>query len=247
MRALLAFFVFVLSSCAHVEPLTPQQADAVVASPERPEADRALDPGRKPSAFLSFLGVGEGAKVAELMAGGGYTVELLSLAVGPTGVVYAENPKTVLERFAEKPFAERLARLHNVQRLDRELDDPFPSSLEGTLDVVVSNAIYHDTVWLKTDREKMNRAVYWALKRGGAYVVCDSSSKRGRGTQDAEALHRLDETVVRDELTKAGFSLVAEGNFLRNPQDARDWNASPREAGDKRGTSDRFCLRFERR
>ena len=63
-------------------------------------------------------------QVAELMVSGGYTTELLSRAVGPTGTVYGENPKVVLERFAQKPWTERLARLPNATRLDRELDDP---------------------------------------------------------------------------------------------------------------------------
>ena len=247
MRLLLASSFVLVTACSHVEPLTTQQADSLVSAQDRSEADRALDSGRKPSAFLAFTEVGPGAKVAELMAGGGYTTELLSRAVGPTGVVYAENPKVVLERFAQQPFTERLAKLPNVKRLDRELDDPFPSSLEGTLDVVVSNAIYHDTVWLKTDREKMNRAVYWALKTGGKYIVCDSSAKKGTGLNDVQTLHRIEETVVRSEVDRAGFSLEAEGNFLRNASDARDWNASPGEAGEKRGTSDRFCLRFVRR
>jgi predicted methyltransferase len=31
---------------------------------------------------------------------------------------------------------------------------------------------------------------------------------------------------------------------LRNPDDFRDWNASPTKAGERRGTSDRFVLKF---
>jgi len=49
---------------------------------------------------------------------------------------------------------------------------------------------------------------------------------------------------VRKEVTAAGFHLVEEGNFLRNPADPRDWNSSPGASGEKRGTSDRFCLAF---
>jgi predicted methyltransferase len=63
---------------------------------------------------------------------------------------------------------------------------------------------------------------------------------------DSPTLHRIDEQVVKDELTQAGFRLAAEGDFLRNPADARDWNSSPRAAGERRGTSDRFALRFVR-
>ncbi|MDP1826048.1 MAG: SAM-dependent methyltransferase [Archangium sp.] len=239
--------VLLLSGCVHrIEPLSLASVQALVSAPDRTEADRALDPGRKPAEFLQFLGVGPGMHVADLMAGGGYTTELLSRAVGPNGVVYGENPKLILERFAEKPWSERLTRLPNAKRLDRELGDPFPAELERTLDVVVSNAIYHDSVWLQVDRLQMNQAVYHALKMGGAYVVCDSSAKAGTGVGDVQVLHRIDEQVVRDEVTKAGFKLEASGEFLRNPEDTRDWSASPGAAGEKRGTSDRFCLRFVR-
>src|SRR4051794_28130810 len=91
---------FLLSACVHhIEPVSSDKLQALVAAPDRTEADRALDPGRKPVEFLEFLRVGEGMQVADLMAGGGYTVELLSRAVGPKGVVYGTNPKVILERF----------------------------------------------------------------------------------------------------------------------------------------------------
>lgn len=235
----------VLAGCVHrVEPMSSGRLKALVEAPDRSEADRALDPGRKPAEFLAFTQVGEGMQVAELMAGVGYTTELLSRAVGPKGTVYGENPKWVLERFAQKGWTERLSVLRNATRLDRELEDPFPDYLSGKLDLVVSNAIYHDTVWFKLDRSRMNKAVFLALKMGGAYVVCDSSAKAGTGVADAETLHRIEEQVVRDEVTAAGFKLESEGGFLRNPADTLDWSASPGAAGEKRGTSDRFCLRF---
>ena len=41
-----------------------------------------------------------------------------------------------------------------------------------------------------------------------------------------------------------GFKLAAEADFLRNPGDARDWNDSPTAAAERRGTSDRFVLKF---
>lgn len=47
---------------------------------------------------------------------------------------------------------------------------------------------------------------------------------------------------MRDEVQAAGFRLAAEGDFLRNQDDPRDWSASPSTAGEKRGTSDRFVL-----
>jgi predicted methyltransferase len=248
MRTLLVTVLVLCSACIRTPAaLTADQLATLVGAADRTADDRALDPGRKPAEFLAFTRVGPGMTVGELMAGGGYTTELLSRAVGPSGLVYGENPKWVLERFAQKPWSERLTRLPNVKRADLELDAPFPSpETDGKLDVVVSNAIYHDAVWNQVDREKMNRAVYRALKMGGSYVVCDSSAAAGAGATVAESLHRIEESFVRAEIEKVGFTLAATGDFLRNPADARDWSASPRAAGEKRGTGDRFCLRFER-
>jgi len=90
----------------------------------------------------------------------------------------------------------------------------------------------------------MNRAVFAALKPGGTYTIVDHSSWPGRGTDEAETLHRIDEKVVRSEVERAGFELADQAFFLRNADDTRDWNASPRAAGDRRGTSDRFVLKF---
>ncbi len=254
MRSLLLVACLSLAGCAHAPApesspapvaLSGADAQAIVNASDRTEADRALDNGRYPAALIEFVGVGPGMKVAELMAGGGYTTELLARAVGPTGVVYGQNPKFILERFVEKPWSERLARPVNakVVRLDRELDDPFPPEVKD-LDAVVSNIIYHDSVWLKADRAKMNAAVFQALKPGGVYVVIDSSAKTGTGVSEAQTLHRIDEQAVRDEVLAAGFQLAGESDVWRNPQDPRDWNSSPGAAGERRGTSDRFALKF---
>lgn len=258
MRKLILVACLSLAGCAHNAPASDSStpaasapaasaatAQAIANAPDRADADKALDAGRHPAELLQFVGVGPGMKVAELMAGGGYTTELLARAVGPTGTVYGENPKFILERFAEKPWSERLAKPVNakVVRLDRELDDPFPPEVTG-LDAVVSNIIYHDSVWLKADRSKMNAAIFRALKPGGVYVVIDSSAKAGTGVNDAQTLHRIDEQTVRDEVQAAGFKLAEESSAWRNPQDARDWNSSPVAAGERRGTSDRFALKF---
>lgn len=227
-------------------PASP--VEAAVDAADRSADDRALDAGRKPKELLSFCRVASGAQVAELGAGGGYTAELLARIVGPGGKVYGQNNKLFLERFAEKPWSERLKKPVNaaIVRLDREFDEPLPPELKGTLDVVLLTLLYHDTVWLKTDRAKMNANILASLKPGGNFCVVDHSAKLGSGTSVAEKLHRIEEKVVVDEVVKAGFVPVDQSEFLRNPGDARDWNASPRTAAEKRGTSDRFVLRFQK-
>jgi predicted methyltransferase len=110
--------------------------------------------------------------------------------------------------------------------------------------MVVCNLAYHDTVWLGVDRDRMNRAVLAALRKGGTYAIIDHSARPGRGLADVQTLHRIDEDVVRAEVRRAGFVLLREGTFLRNTADRRDWNDSPLAAGQRRGTSDRFALLY---
>ena len=251
MRTVFPAFLLLAACSSAQKPAASDEArsraQAVVEAPDRMPEDRALDGGRKPVETLEFLRLKPGMKVAELGAGAGYTTELLARSVAPDGVVYAQNPDLFIQRFLKTRWPDRLARpaMKNVVRVDREFDDPLPPEAKG-LDLVLINVIYHDTTYLEVDRGKMNRAVFDALKPGGVYVVVDSSAKPGTGTSDSKTLHRIDEQTVRAEVEQAGFRLDGQGDFLRNPQDARDWDSSPGAAAQagRRGQSDRFALRF---
>ncbi len=225
--------------------LTPEAIDAIVAAPDRTQADHKTDLARRPAKLLAFMGVGPGMAVADLGAGGGYTTELLARAVGPTGKVYSENEPDLVKRIFDKSWSARLAAPANklVLRVERPLEAPLPDDAKN-LDLVVFYIFYHDSVWIGTDRAKMNKAVFDALKPGGAYVIVDASAKEGHGVNDAKTLHRIEQTVVETEVEKAGFTLAAKGDFLRNPSDTRDWNSRPRAAGERLGTEDRFVLKF---
>lgn len=222
-------------------------ANAVVTAADRSPEDRALDAGRKPVELLDFLGIQPGWRIADLGAGGGYTTELLKRAVGDGGAVYGQNSKKLLEMFLEKPWSARLAKpvMKGVVRMDRDFDDPFPRDMRP-LDAVTMVLFYHDTVWLGVDREAMNKAVFAALKPGGVFVIVDHSARPGDGIKVTDTFHRIEEDVVKSEVLAAGFVLDGEADFLRNKDDTRDWNDSPRAAGERRGTSDRFVLRFRK-
>jgi predicted methyltransferase len=218
---------------------------AAIAAPDRTEADRALDAGRKPGEVLTFFQVAPGQKIGELFAGGGATTELLARVVGDSGKVYAQNTKEIMDKFARKPWTERAAKpvMKNVVGVELPTDAPFPPEAKD-LDAVITILNYHDFVWQKADMAKLNAAVFAALKPGGVYGIVDSSAAAGSGVRDVETLHRIDEDVVKQQVLAAGFVLDGESELLRNPADARDWNSSPKAAGARRGTSDRFVLRF---
>jgi predicted methyltransferase len=219
-------------------------AQAIVMAADRSESDRRFDDERRPAELLTFLGVDPGWRVAVLVAGVGYTAELMARAVGPNGTVYAQNPGFVLAS-ADEEWSSRLGNppMSRVVRVDRELADPLPPEARD-LDLVLINLVYHDAVWLGVDRARMNRAVFNALRPGGRYVVIDHSARSGAGYIDARALHRIDQTVVEAEVESAGFQLAKEGQFLRNPSDTRNWSASPDYTRQRGDTSDRFVLMF---
>lgn len=224
----------------------PAATQAIVDAPDRAADDRALDAGRHPGELLAFYGVGPGMHVADLAAGNGYTSELLSRAVGPAGQVFSQNNKFVLQ-FANDGWTARLAKpsSKNITRVERELEDPLPPEAKD-LDAVVMIFFYHDSYWQKVDRAKMNAAIFAALKHGGVFGVVDHQAADGAGATQVQTLHRVEEREVISDVTKAGFVLDSEATFLRNPDDKHDWNPSPRAAGERRGTSDRFVLKFKK-
>jgi predicted methyltransferase len=223
----------------------PQPIKDAIAAKDRTDADRALDAGRKPGEVFAFFKIAPGQKIGELFAGGGYSTEIMARVVGDTGKIWAQNSKEVLDRFARKPWSERAAKpvMKNVVGVEAPIDAPFPAEAKD-LDLVITILNYHDAVWQKADRPKMNKAVFDALKSGGIYAIIDHSAVAGSGTRDCETLHRIDEEIVKKEVLEAGFKLDGESQLLRNAEDKRDWNSSPRNAGERRGTSDRFTLRF---
>ncbi len=222
------------------EAPTPTPAEPVAGDP-RPADDIARDALRRPQEVMDFFGIVPGSRVVELLAGGGYYVDLLSRRVGPTGQVWAHNTPFVLDRFAREPITQRLANpaLSNVQRLDTELEDP---QLPADLDAVMMVLFYHDLYWQKVDREKMNAAIFAALRPGGVFGVIDHSAAKGRGSQDNKRLHRIEESLVIEEVTAAGFELAETSDLLRHPEDGLDYMVfSPPDGRDK---TDRFVLKF---
>ena len=224
LRLLSILAATLLAACADngPPPLSPAEVAAIVAAPDRTDADRQTDQRRDPTQLLAFTGVGPGQKVLDMGAGGGYSTELMARAVGPSGVVYAQDSTDANPR-ARDAFTARLQKvaMRNVRRVERPFDDPLPADIHD-LDLITFFFFYHDTAYMDVDRAKMDRRLFEALKPGGVLVIADHSARPGDGTGVAKTFHRIEESVVRREIEAAGFRLVAEGNFLRHPEDPRN-------------------------
>jgi len=199
------------------------ESQAIVDSPDRTQADRETDRRRHPAEMLTFFGVKPGMAVLDVFTGRGYTAELLARAVGPSGSVVAQNDPIVFEKFLKGQWDPRFGQdvMKNVQHVVMPLDAPIPPN-SGPYDLITFIFGYHDSVWMGRDRAAMNRALFDALKPGGYLIVADHAGNPGTGTTQTDTLHRIEESVERVELEAAGFRLVEEGQFLRNPNDPRD-------------------------
>jgi predicted methyltransferase len=200
---------------------TPDYA-AIVASPDRSDADRQTDQRRDPAKMLAFTGVKEGMKVQDMEAGAGYSTELLARAVGPSGAVYAQDSAAVMERIKDKfDIRAKSPAMKNVVHVVRDFDDPIPPDVSN-LDMITFFFAYHDVTYMPVDRAKMNAKMFAALKPGGYLIIADHSAKKGDGINVAHTLHRIEESTLRQEIEAAGFKFVAEGDFLHHPEDPRD-------------------------
>ena len=235
MRSLLALLL--LAGCASApQPISTERAAALVASPERSDADRTNDIRRKPAEMLAFIGVREGWTALDVSAAGGYTTELIARAVGPSGRVYgqtrAPDPR--------QRVAERAKKVANLMPVVQPFENPAPPEMASSaLDLVTLMFNYHDFGFMGVDRAAMNRAVFAALKPGGLYIVADHSGRPGTGISESKTLHRIEEAFLRREVEAAGFRFVAEGGFLRNPNDPRDQESPP-------FPKDEFVLKFRK-
>ena len=196
---------------------------AGLAAETRSAEDRARDADRDPVAVLDWLGIGPGMTVMDLVASGGWYTEVLAVAVGEEGKVYAQNPPMILQfrdGFYDKALSARLAddRLPNVVRLDKDLVDT--GVPPGSLDAALTALNLHDI----HNRPGGNEAVVGflavvkaLLKPGGVLGVIDHY---GDSDKNNTALHRLDVAAALPIIEGAGFK-VESSDLLRRASDDR--------------------------
>ncbi len=214
---------------------------ALLAAPDRSDADRNADKRRDPLPFLVFAGLRPGMKVLDMAAGGGYSSELVARAVASDGVVYAQNPADLGDK-PKAAFASRMTTpaAKNIVADTAPYDDPIPPGV-GNLDAITFLFYYHDTSYMTVDRATMDRKMFAALKPGGVLIIADHSALPGQGISVAHTLHRIEESTLRQEVEAAGFKFVAEGNFWRNAADTHDF---PSYKADM--PVDNFVLKFQK-
>lgn len=244
--ALLMAGAGLIGGYAHAARSLTELITAAVANPARPQADRNHDGARKPIDTLKFSGVKAADAVADFNAGAGYFTRLFSDVVGSNGHVYAIEPVEI-QRYIAKSTVELQDFAANHRNTTVLVETALESlRLPRKLDLFWISQNYHDLhnkYFGPVDIAAFNKAVFDALKPGGAYVVLDHAAAPGAPTDVTETLHRIDPATVRREVEAAGFLFDRESQILANPADPHTITVFDKSI---QGHTDQFILKFRK-
>jgi len=235
------------ANCASAKSI-PANIASAVADSSRPDADRQRDANRQPAETLEFAGVKSGAKIAELLPGGGYFTRLFSKAVGGSGHVYALVPAPLTDAPKDVPdFAARVKAIAadpNYSNVSVVVEPYSQLAVPAPVDMVWTSQNYHDLHnFPGLDVGVFNKMVFDDLKPGGVYLILDHAAAAGSGLRDTKTLHRIDPETVKAEVLAAGFKLVGSSDLLRQPGDDHTLKVFDPSI---RGKTDQFILKFQK-
>lgn len=238
----LAWIVALSSACSRqAAPSSAKLIKEAVADSARPAAFKAADPLRKPAETLAFSGVKPGMTVGEFYPAGGYFTRMLSDVVGPSGHVFAIENAGWNDSVNDDKAMLAEGKWKNVSLEVK----PFGTvSFPKPLDLAWVTQNYHDlkiAKYGKVDTVAFDRAVYRALKPGGTFFIIDHQGPSGMSEPEIARMHRINRDDVVREVTSAGFTLAAEGNFLHRPADD---HSKPIFDPSIRGHTDQYALKF---
>lgn len=243
---LLAAAALVLTPVVALAWAPPVVVANALSDGRRTNDELARDAKSKPAEVIAFAGVKPGQHVADLVIGTGYYTKIFAGLVGTKGKVWAWQPAPFVMFAAAyaAPLTQLPPLYPNLTVNGAEFRDFAPPA---GIDVAFTNQNYHDfhlASFPRDTADKVNAAVFKALKPGGTYVIIDHYANPGGDvTQVAQGLHRIDPEVVKREVLAAGFVLDGSSDLLRNTADPHTANVFDASV---RGKTDQFMLRFKK-
>jgi predicted methyltransferase len=232
-----------------VPAAAPANVSAAVASPSRTADNVKLDQSRKPVEVLTFLALGEGMQVLDLVGSNKYWAEIVAPAVGPNGHVDVWDTVQFTDEDGKKAFADFAKRQKNVALTVAPFEKPeFP---QNKYDLAIFNLNYHDIYWTSEkykvptiDPNAWLKTLYGAMKPGGIVGVIDHVANPNNDTRaTVDKLHRIDPEVVKADFKRAGFVLVGESKLLANSADDHSLLVFDPKV---KGKTDRFIFKFQK-
>ncbi|MDG2090436.1 MAG: hypothetical protein P8J61_04910 [Gammaproteobacteria bacterium] len=216
---------------------TPAHILNAVESNARSDEDTARDINRLPAEILTLADLNQGDTIIELSVLGQYYSTIIASAIGATGSLHMYD-LVAFEGFgAEAGNAFAAAHANTEYNLQDYDNADYPNGADAAY---LING-YHDLPERGNDPVAMNEMLFATLRSGGKFVVIDHKSVDGAGWSDADTAHRIDADTIIEEVTAAGFELIANSSLLAHPEDPRD--AAPFSM---RGLTDRAVLIFQK-
>ncbi len=208
-RGILVLFLFLAAIPAsaqhqgappHRGPQDTKQYLDMLDSPER-------DKDQKPSQVVDALMLKPGMVVADLGSGSGYFTRRFAETLTDSGKVYAVDVEPEMLAYTEQS----LVHMHIPYSAEFILARPDNPKLPiGEIDLIFVCNVYHHLE---------NRPMYFeharsALKPGGRVAIVDFYHDDRSGELGFPKRHLVPRDTVIDEMTKAGFRLLREHDFL---------------------------------
>jgi ubiquinone/menaquinone biosynthesis C-methylase UbiE len=167
------------------------------------------DVWQKPDRVMDTLGIGDGSKVADIGAGGGYFTVRLARRVGPNGIVWANDVQAVMLEAIKRRMAKE--NQHNVQYAHGSQVDPMLPA--GTLDAVLILETFQEikSAGSAAGALEFLRNVRAALREGGRVGIVDYKKEGGGPGPDGP---RPDPEEIVAVAEKAGLRLMKRETFL---------------------------------
>jgi predicted methyltransferase len=239
--ALLALSIVTLSLAHGAETAendrnTVAALQAVIAGPQRSEANKARDQYRHPLQTLTFFGIKPGMTVVEIWPGNGWYTEILAPFLKERGKLY----EAVGMGVGAKAFEEKLKADPAVygEVIVTVLQPPAETAIApaGTADMILTFRNVHDRL-PRGNTADYFKAFYRALKPGGTLGITDHRANPSQ-PQDPNAKNGYVRQDYMIELAKrAGFKLAGTSEINANPKDPQNqpvWDLPPPCASDKR-------------
>ena len=243
--AAVAALAFATAAVAAAPTSKPYIAKAL-ADPARGDM-KAVDAQRHTAELMAFSDVKPGDKVVDLIPGSGLFTRVFAKVVGPKGHVYMVWPDEYAKEAASDVVASDKLAADKAYGNISVLKQPANAfSTPEKVDLVFTAQNYHDypdKFMGKVDPVAFDKQVFAALKPGGTFLVIDHAAEPGSGMRDTDTLHRIDEAIVKKQVTSAGFVFEGESPVLRNPADDHKQLVFAKAI---RGKTDQFVLKFRK-
>jgi predicted methyltransferase len=257
------FLPIVFAAIAIVAPATAAPADmaAILAGPQRSEANKARDKFRHPVETLKFFGLKPTMTVVEITPSGGWYTEILAPYLRDHGRYIGAGAWGGTDNGA-KSVAKFKAKLDSDPASYGKVEvtafgkDHYDIARPGSADMVLTFREIHNYVTGGYGPETF-KAFYAALKHGGVLGVVEHRLPEDRPAEREGTSGYMKVSTVKRLAEAAGFKFVAASEVNANPKDKADypegvWTLPPTyQLGDKDrakyaaiGESDRMTLKF---